>query len=92
MSEAELEGIMDDIINNVMTSIPVYLQEIKNSNEIFKVENAQEFVYGIIMGMALGIGSGIFTAQAKEPTAEDQIKIRDIVYKRIPEIRKRIFN
>jgi hypothetical protein len=26
------------------------------------------------------------------PTAEDQIKVRDLVYKHIPEIRERIFS
>jgi len=26
------------------------------------------------------------------PTSEDQIKVRDIVYKHIPEIRERIFS
>ena len=44
------------------------------------------------MGMALGMGGAILSAQKEAPTEEDQIKIRDIVYKHIPEIRERIFN
>jgi hypothetical protein len=44
------------------------------------------------MGMALGMGGAILSAQTETPTAEDQMKIRDIVYKHIPEIRERIFN
>jgi len=56
------------------------------------VENPQEFVYGIVIGMALGMGGAILSAQEKTPTTEDQMKIRDIVYKHIPESRERIFN
>ena len=45
------------------------------------------------MGMALGMSGAILSAQKEMPTAEsDQIKVRDIVYKHIPEIRERIFN
>jgi len=49
------------------------------------------FVYGIVMGMALGVSGAILSAQKEMPTAEDQIKVRDIIYKHIPEIRERIF-
>jgi hypothetical protein len=42
--------------------------------------------------MALGMSGAILSAQKEAPTAEDQIKVRDIVYKHIPEIRERIFN
>jgi len=59
---------------------------------VLKVENPQEFVYGIVIGMALGMGGAILSEQEKTPTTEDQMKIRDIVYKHIPEIRERIFN
>jgi hypothetical protein len=44
------------------------------------------------MGMALGMGGAILSAQKEMPTEEDQMKIRDIVYKHIPEIRERIFS
>ena len=33
-----------------------------------------------------------YSAQDKPPTAEDQMKVRDIIYKHIPEIRERIFS
>ena len=51
-----------------------------------------EFVFGVVMGMALGMSGAILSAQKEMPTAEDQMKIRDIVYKHIPDIRERIFN
>jgi hypothetical protein len=37
------------------------------------------------------VSGAILSAQKEMPTAEDQIKVRDIVYKHIPEIRERIF-
>ena len=92
MSEDQLEELIIQVINGAVTTIPAYLDEIKENKEVLKVENPQEFVYGIVMGMALGMGGAILSAQKEVPTEEDQIKIRDIVYKHIPEIRERIFS
>jgi len=92
MSEDQLEALIIQVINGAITTIPSYLNEIKENKEILKVENPQEFTYGIVMGMALGMGGAILSAQKEVPTEEDQIKIRDIVYKYIPEIRERIFS
>ncbi len=92
MSEDQLEALIIQVINGAVTTIPSYLDEIKENKEMLKVENPQEFVYGIVMGMALGMGGAILSAQKEMPTEEDQIKIRDIVYKHIPEIRERIFS
>ncbi|HJJ23263.1 MAG TPA: hypothetical protein OQH54_06075 [Nitrosopumilus sp.] len=91
MSEEELEMIITQTINGAMATIPSYLNEIKENKEIFKVENPHEFVFGIVMGMALGMSGVILSAQKEMPTAEDQIKVRDIIYKYIPEIREQIF-
>jgi hypothetical protein len=92
MSEDQLEQLILQVINGAVSTIPAYLDEIKENKEVLKVENPQEFVYGIVMGMALGMGGAILSAQKEIPTEDDQIKIRDIVYKHIPEIRERIFN
>ncbi len=92
MSEDPLEAIIIQTINGAIATIPGYLQEIKENKEILKVENAQEFVYGIVMGMALGMSGAILSAQDKPPTVEDQMRVRDIIYKHIPEIRERIFS
>jgi len=92
MSEDQLEALIIQVINGAVTTIPSYLNEIKENKEMLKVENPQEFVYGIVMGMALGMGGAILSAQKEIPTEEDQIKIRDIFYKHIPEIRERIFS
>jgi len=92
MSEDQLEALISQTINGAVATIPSYLEEIKENKEIFKVENPKEFVYGIVMGMALGMSGAILSAQKEIPTKEDQIKVRDMIYKYIPEIRERIFN
>ncbi len=92
MKEEELEMLIIQTINSAVATIPSYLQEIKENKETLKVENPQEFVYGIVMGMALGVSGAILSAQEEMPTAEEQMKVRDIVYKHIPEIRERIFS
>ena len=92
MSEDPLESIILQTINGAIATIPGYMEEIKQNKETLKVENAQEFVYGIVMGMALGMSGAILSAQEKPPTNEDQMRVRDIIYKHIPDIRERIFN
>lgn len=92
MSEDQLEDLILQAINGAVSTVPSYLEEIKENKETLKVENPQEFIYGIVMGMALGMGGAILSAQKESPTPEDQMKIRDMVYKHIPEIRERIFN
>jgi len=92
MNEDPLEALITQTINGAVATIPSYLEEIKENKEIFKVENPKEFVYGIVMGMALGMSGAILSAQKEMPTKEDQIKVRDMIYKHMPEIRERIFN
>ena len=92
MSEDPLEAIILQTINGAIATIPGYMEEIKQNKDTLKVENAQEFVYGIVMGMALGMSGAILSAQDKPPTNEDQMRVRDIIYKHIPDIRERIFN
>ncbi len=92
MSQEQLEEIIIQTINGAMATTPSYIEEIKENKEVLKVENPKEFVYGIVMGMALGMSGAILSAQKEMPTKEDQIKVRDIVYKHIPEIRERIFS
>ena len=92
MKEEELENVIEQTINGAILTIPAYMDEIKENKETLKVEDPKEFVYGMVIGMALGIGGAILSAQKEAPTAEDQIKVRDVVYKNIPQIRERIFN
>jgi len=46
----------------------------------------------MVMGMALGMSGALLSAQEEIPTVEEQMKVRDIIYKYIPEIREQIFS
>lgn len=87
-----MELLITQTINGAVLTIPAYLEDIKQNQEILKVENPHEFVYGMIMGMALGMSGALLSAQNEMPTAEEQMKVRDIIYKYIPEIREQIFS
>ena len=92
MNEEQIEMLITQTINGAALTIPDYLEDIKQNQETLKVENPQEFVYGMIMGMALGMSGALLSSQKEMPTAEEQMKVRDIIYKYIPEIRERIFS
>lgn len=91
ISDEILEQLINQTISGAMATIPDHIAEIENNKELYKVENTKEFVYGIILGMALGMGGAIISAQKGMPTPEDQIKIRDMIFKNIPAIREQIF-
>ena len=92
MNEEQIEMLITQTINGAVLTIPSYLEDIKQNQETLKVDNPQEFVYGMIMGMALGMSGALLSAQKEMPTAEEQLKVRDIIYKYIPEIREQIFS
>ena len=89
--DAALEMLIEQTIDGAVSTIPDQIEVIKQNKESLKVTDPNEFVYGLIMGMALGLGGSILTAQKGIPTPEDQLKVRDIVFKKIPQIREQIF-
>jgi hypothetical protein len=93
MSEDEqLEQLINQTLDGAMASIPAHLLEIEQNKEFLKVNDAKEFVFGLIMGMSLGMASAMLSAMKQGlPSPQDQLKIRDMVYKKVPEIRKRLF-
>jgi len=92
MNEEQMEMLITQTINGAVATIPAYLEDIKQNQEILKVENPKEFVYGMVMGMVLGMSGALLSAQEDIPTTEEQMKVRDIIYKYIPEIREQIFS
>ena len=92
MNDEQMETLITQTINGAVLTIPAYLEDIKQNQETLKVANPQEFVYGMIMGMALGMSGALLSAQKEMPTAEEQMKVRDTIYKYIPEIREQIFS
>jgi hypothetical protein len=94
MSEDEqLDQLITQTLDGALQTIPMYLQEVEQNKAELKVDNPKEFVFGVVMGMALGMASTAVAALRQGmPSDEDQIKIRDLIYSKIPQIRDRIFN
>ena len=93
MSEDVIETVINQTLDGALGTIPMYLQEIEQNKDEIKTKDPKEFVYGLVMGMALSMASAMVTAQSGNmPTEEEQNKVRELVYKKIPDIRSRIFN
>lgn len=94
MSEEEqIEQLITQTLDGALQTIPIYMMEIEQNKTELQVENTKEFAYGVIMGMALGMaGAAIAAMRNGMPSEEDQIKVRDMVYSKIPQIRERIFS
>lgn len=94
MSEEEqIEQLITQTLDGALQTIPIYMIEIEQNKTELQVENTKEFAYGVIMGMALGMaGAAIAAMRNGMPSEEDQIKVRDMVYSKIPQIRERIFS
>ncbi|MBM3903740.1 MAG: hypothetical protein FJ357_01140 [Thaumarchaeota archaeon] len=91
--EQQLEELINQTLDGTLSAIPIYMQEIEQNKAELHVENVREFVFGVIMGMSLGMASTAIAAMRNGmPSEEDQIKVRDIVYSKIPQIRQRIYS
>ena len=49
MTDKELENIIEQTINGALSTIPAYMDEIKENKETLKVEDPKEFVFGMVM-------------------------------------------
>ncbi|MEM2786052.1 MAG: hypothetical protein QXW37_03000 [Candidatus Nitrosotenuis sp.] len=89
----QLEELIIQTLDGVLQTIPMYIREFEENKSQLRVVDVKEFVFGIVVGMALGMASTTVTALRQGmPTEEDQTKIRDIIYSKIPQIRERIFS
>ncbi|MFN3653859.1 MAG: hypothetical protein ACK4TO_00850 [Candidatus Nitrosotenuis sp.] len=89
----QLEELITQTLDGALQAIPMYMQEFEESKSQLQVGDVKEFVFGVIVGMALGMASTAVAALRQGmPTEEDQTKIRDIIYSKIPQIRERIFS
>ena len=94
MSEEDMiEQLINQTLDGALQTIPIYMAEIEQNKTELQVQNTREFAYGVIMGMALGMaGAAIAAMRNGMPSEEDQVKVRDMVYSKIPQIRERIFS
>ena len=90
-ADKDLVDLIDRTINEVIATAPMHLENISEDPQAMQVGDPKEFVYGMIMGMALGMGTMVMTTKAGVPTEEDQIMIREMVHSKIPRIRDQIF-
>ena len=87
-----LEELVRRTIEGAIQSIPAHLYEVEASKDVLKVADKNEFVYGLVMGMGLGMATAaVTTFKQAIPTSEDLIRIKNIVYRMVPEIRENIF-
>ena len=90
--DEQLEQLIEQTIQGAVSTISTHLEEIEQNKQILKINDPKEFVYGLIMGMSLGMASAFMTTITNQvPTLEQQIKIRDLIYKKIPQIKEQIF-
>ena len=95
-AEKQLEVMVTQTVELAISQKDAYFKEIEASNEILKIKDQKEFVFGLIMGQILGLGVAAL-AQMKaasgqgNPTPQDQMKVRDMAYKMVPQIRERVF-
>ena len=87
-----LEELVKRTIEGAIQSIPAHLYEVEASKGILKVIDKNEFVYGLVMGMGLGMATAaVATLKREIPTSEDLMRIKNLVYKMVPAIRENIF-
>jgi len=94
MSEdQQLEELIIQTLDGTISTTSIYMQEIEQNKSELHVEDVKEFVFGVIVGMALGMaGTAIAALRNGMPSEQDQIKVRDMVYAKIPQIRERIYS
>ena len=90
MGQDQLESMVDQLVGAAVATIPAYRDDIRQNEETFRVENPDEFVFGVVMGMVLGLGGAMLGSDGSL-SRDDHERVKDMVYDRIPEIRKRIF-
>jgi hypothetical protein len=91
--DQQLEELIMQTLDGTLSTILIYMQEVEQNKAELHVENVKEFVFGVIMGMSLGMASTAIAAMRNGmPSEADQIKVRDLVYSKIPQIRERIYS
>ncbi|MCY4491752.1 MAG: hypothetical protein OXC46_09910 [Thaumarchaeota archaeon] len=89
-NDHDAEAIANQAIDSALATIPAFLEMARQDKEMINSENLEEFVCGIIVGMAFGMISAISNAQGMELTPNDHLKIKKIIFKNILQVRKRI--
>ena len=87
-----MKALLDMMLDGTSTVIPTYMAEIEQHRHELGVRDLKEFVYGMMVGSAMALGSTMFAAQPDGmPTAEDQAKMTKMIFDRMPEMREKVF-
>ena len=71
VEDEQLQTMITQTIELAITQKDAYLKEIETSNDILKIKDKNEFVFGLIMGQVLGLGIAALTQiKQGQPTPE----------------------
>ena len=91
MSSDQLEMLIEQTINGAIATIPEQIKEIDQQKDALQIGDPKEFVYGLIMGMSMGLAGAFISASKGVPTEEDQLMIKNIIFKKMSVVREQIF-
>lgn len=90
-----LRGSLEEIIEIAIEHLPIHISEWR-SDEVrkkYQITHADDFVYGFTVGQIISNFVGLVTTVEKRtPRSEEIEEAKIIVFKRIPEIKKAIFD
>ena len=94
--EEDLQAMITNTVELAITQKDAYFKEIAASNQLLNIKDPTEYVFGLIMGQVLMGGIGTLASIKMQqglgnPTPQDQLMVRDMLYKLVPQIRERIF-
>ncbi len=94
--EQDLEAMITNTVEMAISQKDSYFNEIEVSNNLLNIKDPKEYVFGLIMGQVLMGGIATLTQMKMQqglgmPTPQDQIIVRDMLYKLVPQIRERVF-
>lgn len=85
-----LDKLIDVLVNNLSNS--THPLQNKEAAQLLHVKSIEDFIFGTIYGSIIGNVNGYFTLVKNGlPNQEELIEIGEVILKRLPEIREKIF-
>jgi hypothetical protein len=103
--DAQIEMMIEQILDGALATVPQHIQYIDENKSSLEINDTKEFVYGMVMGMALGLGGALVAGQDAMNNNNDddkqtspsnneniQLMVRDIIHKKMPQVRSRVYS